>query len=58
MTPELSADIRNKLQTATTALELLKADKKVSKDFIDRVIKDLEKVEDMISDTGSKSGVQ
>lgn len=48
MTPELSAEIRNKLQTAITALELLKAGKEVPKDFIDKAFKDLEKIEELI----------
>ena len=46
---ELFADVRNKLQAAKTALELLKTSKKVSQNLIDIAIKDLAKVEDMIS---------
>ena len=48
-TREFSAEIRNKLQTATTALEFLKAGKEVSKDLIDKALKDLEKIEEMIT---------
>jgi len=44
----LSAQIRSKLQTATAALELIKAGKKVPKDFIEIALKDLEKVKEII----------
>lgn len=46
---ELSAEIRNKLQAAKTALELVRAGKQVPKDFIDKALKDLVKVEELIS---------
>ena len=46
---ELSAEIRNKLQTATTVLELIKANKEVPKELIDKALKDLKKVEDIVS---------
>ncbi len=45
---ELSADIRNKLQTAKTALELLKAGKEIPNKYIDKALKDLEKVEEIV----------
>jgi len=41
---ELSAEIRNKLQSAHTVLELLKKNKEVSKDLVNRAIKDLEEI--------------
>ena len=53
---EVSAEIRNKLQAAMTILELLKSNKKVSKYLIGKALKDLEKLEGIISgtkDTGS-----
>ena len=44
---ELSAEIRNKIQATTTVLKLLKADKEVPKDLINKALKDLEKVQEM-----------
>ncbi len=41
---EVSTDIRNKLQTAMTVLESLKAGKKVPDRLIEAAIKDLYKV--------------
>ena len=52
MDKELEAYIRNKLQAAKTALDLLKAGKEVPNDFIDKALKDLKKVEEMIPDAG------
>jgi hypothetical protein len=52
MDKELEANIRNKLQTSKTALDLLKAGKEVPNDFIDKALKDLEKVEEIIPDAG------
>ncbi len=46
---EVSAEVYNKLQAAKTVLELLKTDKRVSKEFIDLAIKDLEKIVNIIS---------
>ncbi len=46
---EVAAEIRNKLQAAKTALELIKAGKKVPTKLIDIAIKDLEKVLDIIN---------
>lgn len=49
MNPEISADIRNKLQTAKTALELLKSNKEVPKEYVEKAIEDLEKIVKAIS---------
>jgi len=46
---ELSAEIRNKLQTAMTALESLKAGNKVSDKLIETALQDLDKVVKTIS---------
>jgi hypothetical protein len=45
---EISAEIRNKLQTVKTALEFLMAGKDVSNVYIQRALKDLERVEELI----------
>lgn len=49
MTPEKTATIRNKLQAAKTALELIHADKPVSKEFIAQAINDLDEVLEAIN---------
>jgi hypothetical protein len=41
---ELNADLRNKLQTAITAIELMKQGKTVPSKMIETALKDLEKV--------------
>lgn len=41
---EVSAEIRNKIQAAKTALELLKVGRKVSGVLIDAALNDLEKI--------------
>jgi hypothetical protein len=46
---EISAEIRNKLQAAMTALESLKAGKKVSDQLVETALKDLSKVIKAIS---------
>ena len=46
---ELAADIRNKLQAASTVLESLKAEKKVPEQLIETALKDLEKILKIIS---------
>ena len=46
---DVSADIRNRLQTAMTALESLKAGKKVPDELIKAALKDLDKVVKRIS---------
>lgn len=46
---EVSADIRNKLQTARTALELLKQNKTVPQEYLNKAIEDLEKIVKIIS---------
>jgi len=48
-TIELLPDIRNKLQTAMTVLESIKADKKVPDRLIEKALKDLDIVVKIIS---------
>jgi hypothetical protein len=44
---EIFAEIRNKFQRAKTVLELIKAGKRVPSEFINKALKDLEKIEEI-----------
>ncbi|MFH1867778.1 MAG: response regulator [Candidatus Omnitrophota bacterium] len=51
MDPKASADIKDKLQDASTALDMLTQSKDVPKEFLDRAFKNLQEAIKMLKDT-------